>query len=234
MEQNDYYKLRDEVLSHKCFNDQLSIIERIYGLKDAISILRQIYAQNNLLIDNDNEYLKFFIYLLYKKYDLSGNILEIGGGVYPVLANYINMYQRKIGAGTITVMDPRLGISKLGEIKLVKDYFYKNCDISEYDLIISQSPCIITHDVIDSAIDNGKEFFVTLCKCLIDKYPYMLDFYSDDYGFDSIQDKILNEKRERNRILRSGKNLFIDSGTIFYGQYSENEMKYISGKKLIK
>lgn len=226
----DYETLKNKVLEKKSFHDRLGIIENIYGIKDAISILRQIYAQSNLLNDNDNEYLRLLNYLLFKKYNLGGNILEIGGGVYPVLSSYIDAYQRRIGKGTITVIDPRLGISKLGNIKLVKDNFSID-DIKNYDLVISQSPCIITHDVLDSAIDNGKEFFVTLCKCLIDKYPYLIDFYSDDYGFYNIQNDILNQKRQRNNNLRNN-NLHIDSGTIFYGD--NMEMKYISGKKLIK
>ena len=71
-----------------------------------------------------------------------------------------------------------------------------------------------------------------MCKCLIDSYPYLIDFYSDDYGFDNIQNDILNKKRQRNNNLRTGNNLYIDSGSIFYGD--NMEMKYISGKKLIK
>lgn len=227
----DYEKLKSEVLQFELYSERIGKIESIYGSKDAISILRQIYAEGNLLNDNDNEYLSLLKYLLCKKYNLGGNILEIGGGVYPVLSSYIDAYQRRIGSGTITVVDPQLGISKLGNIKLIRDRFTTN-GIKNYDLIISQSPCIITHDVIDSAIDNGKEFFVTLCKCLIDSYPYLIDFYSDDYGFDNIQNDILNKKRQRNNNLRTGNNLYIDSGSIFYGD--NMEMKYISGKKLIK
>ena len=229
----DYETLKKKVLKLESFSERLSLIESIYGEKDANSVLRQIYAHSKLLEDKDNEYLSFLNYLLYKKYNLGGNILEIGGGVYPVLSSYIDKYQRKIGCGTITVVDPQLGISKLGSIKLVKDKF--NIDsIKKYDLIISQSPCLITHEVIDSSIDNGKEFFVTLCRCLIDKYPYLIDFDSDDYGFYNIQNDILNQKRQRNNNLRSGRNLYIDSGTIFYGENSMYKMEYISGKKLIK
>ena len=232
MNKIDYEKLKSQVLSLNSYSERLVLIEKICNEKDALSILRQIYAQMNLLNNRENEYLSFFNYLLYKKYNLGGNILEIGGGVYPILSSYIDAYQRKIGSGTITVVDPRLGISKLGNIKLIKDKFSPG-KVKEYDLVISQSPCLITHEVINSAIDNGKEFFVTLCKCLIDKYPYLIDFYSDDYGFDNIQNNILEQKRKRNDELRTGKDLFIDSGTIFYGK-NLDEMRYISGKKLIK
>lgn len=226
----DYESLKQDVLNQKSKSDSLRIIEKLYGRKDANSILRQIYAQNNLLKEQDNEYLSLFKYLINMQYNLGGNILEIGGGVYPVLSAYIDSYQRKIGCGTITVIDPNLGVSKLGNVKLIKDKFTGN--IKSYDLIISQSPCTIVNEVMDSAIDNGKEFFVTLCECLLDNHPYLIDFYADDYGFCNIQNDILNKKRQRN--INNGQKLYIDSGSIFYGDKVQEEMKYINGKKLIK
>ena len=226
----NYEQLKEKILKKESYYERLNIVESIYDKKDAMCILRQIYAQNEMLNDQENEYLKLLHYLISKQFNLDGNVLEIGGGVYPVLSSYIDAYQRKIGSGTITVIDPRLGISKLGNVKLIKDKFTGN--VENYDFIISQSPCTITHEVMNSAIDNGKEFFVTLCKCLIDQYPYLIDFYSDDYGFYNVQNDILNQKRKRN--LSTGNNLDIDSGIIFYGDNELEEIKYISGKKLIK
>ncbi len=222
---NDVIK---EVFSYNSFNDRLKYIEDTFGKKNALSILRQIYASVGALNESENEYLNVFNFLQ-KHYNLNGNILEIGGGYYPALASYIDKYQRKIGCGTITVIDPELGVSKLGSIKLYKEIFNKQDDISSYDLIISQAPCLMLDEITQAAIQKNKEFFVTLCKCVIDKYPYMIDFYSDDYGFENIQNKKFSEMKKLNG---ENKELIIDTGTIFYDTYSE--IKYFTGKKLIK
>lgn len=237
---DDYILLKNELINCKSYCEKIDAIQKRFGLKDSESVLRQVDASLGVLDSFNNEYLMLFNYLLDNGYDLNGNILEIGGGFYPVLATYIDEYQRKqkckrrLNCGTITVIDPNLGVTSLGNIILKKDSFSYGCDISGYDLIIAQSPCLLTHDVLNSAIDNGKEFFVTLCKCLIDKYPYLVDFDSDDFGFCNVQNDILVEKRKRNNNLIFGRDLFIDSGSIFYDKNFSMEMKYISGKKLIK
>ena len=70
----------------------------------------------------------------------------------PTLSNLIARSQLNIGSGTITVYDPRLVISepKYSNMKLYKEEFKKDIDISSFDLVISIMPCSATEIVLDS------------------------------------------------------------------------------------
>ena len=69
-----------------------------------------------------------------------------------------------------------------------------------------------------------------MCRCIYDRYPYLSDYYFDDEGFDPIFNKLHGEMCKLNEINKQT-NLKIDSSTIFYDY---EEIKYFTGKKLIK
>ena len=108
-----------------------------------------------------------------------------------------------------------------------KDHNYK---VSKYDLIISQSPCLKIDEVSAAAIEKEKNFFVTLCNCILERYPNLVDYYYDDDNFDPIFEQLLSEMHTYNNYLEN-KNLQLKSGSLFY---NDGEIKYFTGKKLIK
>lgn len=127
-------------------------------------IMNQIYAEIGLLPDANNIY-KRFMTVLNNEHNLGCNILEIGGGFFPIMAKYIDETQQKIGKGSITVYDPRLVTKKLGNIKLIKENFTYFDSMRKYDLIVGIMPCDATELIIKKATDEKKAFFVALCGC---------------------------------------------------------------------
>ena len=193
--------------------------------KSSLSILRQIYAKLGVLTNRENEYYRIFRFLK-SNYDLGCNVLEICGGHYPILSEYIDKEQRNISCGTITVYDPKLVVNKLGNVNLVKDKFTKDIDISKYDLIISQSPCGVFQDIIDSSIGADKDYFIALCSCVYIKFFSQIPsdnlYFSSDYDpvLDIIYSDICKEEQ--------GRDVDIYTGEI---EVPGNVIKYINRKK---
>ena len=92
------------------------------------------------------------------------------------------------------------------------------------------APCFKIDEIAVAAIKNKKEFLITMCNCIIERYPELVDYYFDD-DYDPLLDRLLYEMRRYNEFLKNDK-FFIDSGSIFYENY--REIKYFTGKKLIK
>lgn len=172
--------------------------------------IRQILAKMNILTNKENEYYKMFEYLK-KQFDLGCDVLELGGGHYPILSEYIDSYQRNIGRGTITVMDPNLVVSKLGNIKLEKKYFTSSTDITPYKLIIAVSPDDMFKKVVTKCAQDNIEYFIALCSCIV--RTYRKEFYKkgkllyeDDLDYDPIWDMILNDVCTKEKIMHKGCN----------------------------
>jgi hypothetical protein len=127
-------------------------------------VLNQVYAHLGMLTDEQNLY-KGYLKLLKYNFNIDNNILEVGGGYLPVMAEYIDCEQQQIGTGTITVYDPNLVVNKLGNINLVKKEFKPNYNISEYDLVMGIMPCEATEMIIKAANNANKDFFIGLCGC---------------------------------------------------------------------
>lgn len=227
MNKTDYINLQKFLLKCNYNEEQLEYIYKNFGKKDVLCILRQIYASLGMINDEENEYLKIFEYLL-KKFNLGCNILEVACGNYPVLAHYIDTYQKKIGKGTITVIDPEVSIKKLGNIKIIKDSFNYGDNVDNFDLIISQSPCLKIDDVAVTAIEKKKQFFISMCKCIYSRYPDLVDFFYDDCDFDPLHNRLLSEMRQINK---NDKGFIIDSDQICINY---TDIKCFTGKKLIK
>lgn len=139
-------------------------------------ILLQLYAKFGMLSDEENIYLRFAD-MIGETYGWNYNILEVGGGYYPIFSKYIADKQQK-HAGTITTVDPHLVVSKLGNVKLQKREFSYHEDISNFDLIMGICPCDATLDIIKSAKLNHREFFIAMCGCThftFENFPYIYD-----------------------------------------------------------
>jgi len=103
------------------------------------------------------------------------NILEICGGYIPALSFHIDRLQRQSGHGRITVYDPKLVLSQLGNITLVKEKFTSRVSLDDYDLIVSMRPCDLTSTLIETSNLNKKPFAIMQCEC----------FYKGNYYFEA-------------------------------------------------
>lgn len=133
-------------------------------------IVRQIYSYLGILPKERDLYYQFVQYIN-EFYGLDKNIIEVGGGHFPTLAHHISEKQQKLKNGSITVYDTRLITENLDNIKLYKQKFTLNTDISNYDLIIGMMPCDATELIIRSAGIYNKEFVIAMCGCVHLNYP---------------------------------------------------------------
>lgn len=165
------------MLSHylKMYQDEYpeEVVEHIKGhflermpISDTVDILKQIYALFGMLKPEENCYLGFSK-MIGEKYGWDYHVLEIGSGFYPIFSKYMDDSQKENkSSGTITTYDPLLIVNKLGSIKLHKEEFKKETDISSYDLLVGIMPCDATSTIIRRAIKEHKEFFVAMCGCI--------------------------------------------------------------------
>ena len=153
-------------------------------------ILMQVYSELGLT-NKGSSFYKKHLQLIRSLFPLDGNILEVGSGYIPALANLIANEQLKIGKGTITIYEPLLVdmTPKYPNMILNKKYFNKTVDVSQYDLIIGILPCEVTKTIIESACINKKDFYVALCGCvhIPDEIYYALFGATELYQQDIIE-----------------------------------------------
>lgn len=168
----DIYKKKLDNFFENFHYDDMSkrYIRMHFGKYDKIfsntTLIKQVSAYLNLLKDEQNIYYQMAKYIL-SIYGYDKNILEVSCGHLPMLSYYMER-EIKINGGksTITVCDPLLVPNKFGSLKLVKDEFNEEMDISDYELIVGLFPCEATRSILKKSILNDKEFFVALCSCL--------------------------------------------------------------------
>lgn len=100
-----------------------------------------------------------------EKYGLNQDILEVGSGFFPTLAEKIDTYQQSINKGSITAIDPLLIPTSLGNVKLYKSSFSSNMSLKNYTLVTSMYPCESTVRIIESANAQDKDFSLLTCGC---------------------------------------------------------------------
>ncbi|MGE5455726.1 MAG: hypothetical protein ACM3O4_01285 [Ignavibacteriales bacterium] len=127
-------------------------------------ILNQIYAELDLVEDDNNLY-KEHLKVIKRLYGLGIDILEIGGGFFPIFSKYVDEEQRILKAGTITVYDSKLITSRVGNVILKKEEYTKNISLNQYKLIVGIMPCEATELIIKKANEENKDFYVALCGC---------------------------------------------------------------------
>lgn len=191
--------------------------------KDKTDIIAQIYAELGILPDESNYYLGF-AKMIGERYGFNCNILEIGAGFFPILSKYIDLQQQELGCGTITAFDSCLATNKLGNIKLHKENFTEDQDVSSFDLIIATMPCDSTELIIKKAIMGQKEFFVALCGCTHFPERRVSSPYSYDYTTDSYHDRVIDLALEQEEY---GFEVKIETAKQFYYKYP-----IISSKKI--
>ncbi len=135
-------------------------------------ILNQVYDALGMFKE-ENTYLAY-LKLLEQYFDISSNILEIGGGFYPAFATHIRDRQLQTKKGTITVYDKMLVTQNLPHIKLVKQDFKIQDTVAPYDLLVGILPCEATTLIIKKANEENKNFFIVLCNCTHFSRQYLM------------------------------------------------------------
>ena len=138
-------------------------------------VAREIYDKLGLMKDDENLYHRFaeFVRSLYDITDM--NILEVGGGIYPTLAERICTQ-----AGKVTVYDPRLAKHQesTDKLVLVRKNFNRRINLDEYDLVVSLMPCKGAEAVLDACVEQDKDFVLGLCEG--GPHGDCFDFYEDE------------------------------------------------------
>lgn len=152
--------------------DIMEIIKEDNYLEEKVDAIYQLYTLLDIIPKEINRYFGL-LDKLKDNYDINSNILEIGGGFVPVFAKEVSNIQQR---GSITVYDPMLVVTEIGNVKLVKDDFSHDTDIRAYDLLVGICPCEATTKIIERANDEHKEFFIALCGCDHTPYSGMLGY----------------------------------------------------------
>lgn len=164
---NAYKKLKQFLEKYKDTYDpkMLEFIQENFDQyltsKEAPDVIKQIYAELNILKKEDNLYLAC-LGKIKELYDINSNILEIGCGAFPILSKYIDEIQTN---GSITAFDRYLATTNLNNIKLYNRNLTENDSVKNFDLLVGIWPCEATILLIKKANEANKDFFLAPCKC---------------------------------------------------------------------
>ena len=165
--------------------------------------LYQLYSIFGMIPPNrDNNYLH--MEYIKKHFGLDRNIVDAAGGRFPAFAKIVRQEQIKIGAGTITVIDPSIiqldeGDPLFEGIKLERRQFTLEQPLPPCDLLTGISPCDATEAIIDSACRNKIDFYLAFCPC--EYLKWREEHSSEECGSDKMIEiytkKYIKDARER-------------------------------------
>lgn len=188
---DNYSELEKEYIRKYIFTDQ----DEAYA-----DIVSQISSKIGYLSKSNDRYLGF-IDIIINDFKSCGNILEVASGRYPIISYYLSKMKF---SSSITSMDPKLVTTCLNGIKLVKQPFTFDTDISAYDFGISYFPCEATLPFIKKFCTDGKDFIVGLCGCTT-HFPIssfnQFRTYTEQEWFDYVLSVVMNEKKDNCNVL---------------------------------
>lgn len=136
--------------------------------EDVISdLFMEIYSHCNVTSDFMEDPYKYYADFLLNYFDDLGNkqILEVGAGAYPTLTEKIADYIVKTNStGSITGIDPNLITTDIPNATLEKKVL-EDISLTNYNLLIGQSPCEATEEIILKSCKEQKEMSILLCGC---------------------------------------------------------------------
>lgn len=172
----DYLKLYGKMYDKRILEYIINNYPEAINNKNRSCELNQIYTSLGILPRNLNIYI-YYLKQIMKSHNINSNILEVGGGCYPILAKYISIKQQRCKEGNITVYDPKLVISKMEHVILKREKFTSEININNYDLLIGAMPSEATIDLVKQATKYHKELFLVL-----NEYNYFANGY---LGYDT-------------------------------------------------
>lgn len=123
----------------------------------------QILSKYGILKEEYDIYLKVYN-LLESKGFIKGEILEVGCGIYPRLAEIITK-RHKEEDYSLTLCDI-CSIIDIGKgFNLVKDKFTKSTNINKYNTLVGVHPCEASIDLTLKAIEENKNLVLAFCSC---------------------------------------------------------------------
>lgn len=134
-------------------------------------------------------------HMIEKYFGLKRDIVEIGGGLFPILGNYLRIKQLQIGIGTVTVYDPRIWMQYPTNAKLVEEKFTLETVIPKHSLLVGMYPCEATELILKRAIKENLDFCIALCGC---NHSGMLSISTDEYHDMLIKELIFELSRKKN------------------------------------
>lgn len=126
-----------------------------------------IYDDLGLLPEDNNRY-DIFVERLVSEFGIKSNILEIGAGNIPRVAERIAEKQNECGIGTIKVYDSYMAVkeSKFPNLIICREDFTLETDIRDYDILIGEYPCDATDLMIHRALTENKNLYIQMCGCV--------------------------------------------------------------------
>lgn len=137
----------------------------------------QILSKYNIIKEEFDIYLKVYN-LLESKGFIKGDILEVGCGIYPRLAEIITKrHKEKDYSLTLYDICNIFNISK--DITIVRDKFTRSTNINRYDTLVGIHPCEASIDLTLKGIEENKNLIVAFCGCNHEtvEFPKWYDSY---------------------------------------------------------
>lgn len=138
-----------------------------------IDIMNQVYETIGLFDNYPNLYKANLKYLM-DCYDINTDILEVGGGYVPAFAKKLSDNQQ---SGSVSVIDPLLIVNQFGNLRLYRENFTEETDVSKFKLLVGIQPCEATIPMIKSANKNNLDMYMMLCGCThfedVERYSYI-------------------------------------------------------------
>lgn len=178
LENEDLYNIGElMLLFHNFLSDE--ILNKKYITITEIAALLSKFG----IINEENDiYFKFYK-LLESLGFIKGNILEVGSGPYPRLAEVIRD-NHKTSDYNLTIYEKRDVFSIDKKIKIVKDKFTASTDIESIDTIFGLYPCEASIDMTLKGIKENKNLLIAFCNCdhSTEKYPHWFgDYWAVDF-----------------------------------------------------
>lgn len=177
----------------------IDAILRDFDTDAKYDILMQVKSKLNLLKEEEDIYQGFINHL--KEEELArGNILEVGSGFYPILAERLS----KIKGTRVTAIDPNLVTTHIPGLKLIRRKFPDAVNVENYDSVVAMMPCDATISIIRESNKRHIPFSIMLCQCTHFPHPALFEpiYYEkwENYVFECIErtrqsDSILSEKQ---------------------------------------
>lgn len=163
------------------------IKENIFDEESFIDVILQLYSYKKAILNELNPYYQL-VDLLKSKFDSleTKNITEVSCGFIPALSIALNSsIQRK---NPIHVYDPLLIDIPYPNIINHKNNFHSNLEPNS-NLLIANLPCEALDIIVNTAIQNKKEFAVQTCPCNGEMIFY--SFAEFNYYVDSLFYRLL-------------------------------------------
>lgn len=143
---------------------QIVLADLIRGEAPLNDIMLELYTYFHAIPDEINYIYELYQFIKAKFPDLEARkILEIASGVIPSLSYMILKHEKM--QYQIHTMDPLSLQIPIKGVKQEKREFTSQTNIKNYNLLLASCPCNAFDTILQSAIQNQKEFCVQTCSC---------------------------------------------------------------------